>query len=149
VPLTDNEFDLLAQELKQIADLDLTFLVQDHEGQTAGMALSLTDLCGPLLKAYPRPGVPEWWTTLKLLWHWKVRHQVKGVRVTLLGVLEPHRGKGVDALLIYESTMGAIRKGYEWGEMSWILETNDMMNRGIALMNAEVYKTYRIYQKPL
>jgi len=149
VPLTDREFDLLAQELRQIADLDVTFLVQDRQGQVAGMTLSLTNLCDPLLKAYPRPGVPELWTTLKLLWHWKVRRHVQGIRVTLLGVLEPHRGKGVDALMIYESTMSAIRKGYTWGEMSWILETNDMMNRGIALMDAEVYKTYRIYQKPL
>ena len=74
-----------------------------------------------------------------------------------IGVLEAGRfeqaaltlERGADALLIYETTRAGLSKGYKWGEMSWILETNDMMNRGIELMGAEVYKTYRIYQKPL
>ena len=49
----------------------------------------------------------------------------------------------------YRRHIAALIKGYTWGEMSWILETNDMMNRGIEMMGAEVYKTYRIYQKSL
>jgi hypothetical protein len=32
------------------------------------------------------------------------------------------------------------------GEASWVLEDNDMMNRGLALMNAERYKKYRIWE---
>jgi len=149
VAVTDHEFQHLAAELKQIADLDLVFIVEDPEGEVVGMSVSLANVNQALLKAYPRPGVPEFWTLLKLLWHWKVRSCIDGVRVTLMGVLEPYRGRGIDALMMYESTMEALRKGYTWAEMSWILESNDMMNRGIQMMGAEVYKTYRIYQKPL
>jgi len=113
------------------------------------MSLTLPNLNQALIKAYPRPGVPEVWTLLKLMWHWKLRSSIDGLRVVLLGVLEPHRGRGIDALLIYETAQASLKKGYTWGEMSWILETNDMMNRGIEMMQAHVYKTYRIYQKPL
>ena len=149
VAVTDHEFQHLAAELKQIADVDLVLIVEDPEGEVVGMSVSLANVNQALLKAYPRPGVPEFWTLLKLMWHWKVRSCVDGVRVTLMGVLEPYRGRGIDALMMYESTMEALRKGYTWAEMSWILENNDMMNRGIQMMGAEVYKTYRIYQKPL
>jgi hypothetical protein len=33
--------------------------------------------------------------------------------------------------------------------MSWILETNEPMNRASQFLEGEVYKTYRIYEKPL
>jgi GNAT superfamily N-acetyltransferase len=149
VAMTDHEIEHLAKQLRQMADLDLIFVVEDKHGEVAGMSLSLPNLNQALLKAYPRPGVPEPWTLLKLLWYWKVRSVIDGVRAVALGVLEPHRGRGVDALLMYETTRVALSKGYKWSEMSWILETNDMMNRAIAMMGAEIYKTYRIYQKPL
>ena len=42
-----------------------------------------------------------------------------------------------------------IKKGYYWGEMSWILETNTMMNRAAEMMGGRRYKTYRMYEKPL
>ena len=32
------------------------------------------------------------------------------------------------------------------GEASWVLEDNDMMNRGLALMSADRYKRYRIWE---
>jgi GNAT superfamily N-acetyltransferase len=149
VSMTDHEIEHMAAGLKQMADFDLVFIVEDKKGNAAGISLSLPNLSQALLKAYPRPGVPEPLTLLKLLWHWKVRPCVDSVRVLALGVLEPHRGKGVDALLMYETARAALPKGYTWGEMSWILATNDMMNRDIELMGGEVYKTYRIYQKPL
>jgi GNAT superfamily N-acetyltransferase len=149
VPMTDHEIEHMAASLKQMADFDLVFIVEDREGDVVGISLTLPDLNQALLKAYPRPGTPEILTLLKLLWHWKVRSCVDAVRVLALGVLEPHRGRGVDALLIYETAQVGLRKGYKWGEMSWILEINDMMNRDIKMMGGEVYKTYRIYQKPL
>jgi hypothetical protein len=34
-------------------------------------------------------------------------------------------------------------------EASWILEHNDMMNRGIESVNGKVYKKYRIYEKAI
>jgi len=33
--------------------------------------------------------------------------------------------------------------------MSWILESNHAMNRAIRHMGGEVYKTYRMYERPI
>ena len=83
---------------------------------------------------------------LKLLWHWKVRREVDWLRVFALGVLPEYRGLGVDAMMYLETARRAIPKGYKRAEMSWILETNDMMNRAIRLLGGQVYKTYRMYE---
>jgi hypothetical protein len=35
------------------------------------------------------------------------------------------------------------------GEMGWILETNEAMNRGMEAMGGQVVKRYRVYDLPL
>jgi rRNA processing protein Krr1/Pno1 len=40
----------------------------------------------------------------------------------------------------------AIGRGYPYGEASWVLEDNVMMNRGAELLNGRKTKTYRLYQ---
>jgi GNAT superfamily N-acetyltransferase len=148
VPMTDPEFDRMGEQMKSIIDPDLVTIVE-MEGEMVGFGLTLPDLNEPLHLAYPRPGTPEAWTFLKLLWNWKVRRKVSWIRVFALGVLPEFRGQGVDALM-YQATVDAgLRKGYENVEMSWILENNDMMNRAIRLFGGEVYKTYRVYEKTL
>ncbi|MGD8553450.1 MAG: GNAT family N-acetyltransferase [Anaerolineales bacterium] len=146
VPLTDAEIDQLAKQLKMIIDPELVIIVES-EGKLVGASISLPDLNQPLRKAYPKPGTPEFITMLKLLWHWKVRGQVDWIRVFALGVLPEYRGSGVDALMYMETAKNAIPKGFKYAEMSWILESNDMMNRAIRMLGGEVYKTYRMYQK--
>jgi GNAT superfamily N-acetyltransferase len=148
VPMTDAEIGLMAEQLKPVLDPDLIVLVE-HEGEVAGFGLSLPDLNQPLRLARARPGDPEIWTTVKLLYHWKVRRRVEWVRVLALGVMPEFRGQGVDALLYYETGVNALRKGFRHAEMSWILEDNTMMNRAIRFFGGKVYKTYRMYHKEL
>jgi len=40
-------------------------------------------------------------------------------------------------------------KGYVGAELSWTLEDNTLINRGIERMGAKKYKTYRIYEKQI
>ena len=149
VPMTDHEIEHMVTELKTMADLDMIFFVEDRDGNVVGISITLPDLNQALIKAYPRPGEPEPWTLIKLVWHWKVRKCIKAVSVPILGVLEPYRGRGVDALLMYETARVGLRKGYEWAEMGWTLETNDMMNRSVEMMHGRKYRTFRLYQKSL
>ncbi|MFN2149812.1 MAG: N-acetyltransferase [Anaerolineales bacterium] len=146
VPMTDAEIDHLAASLKPIIDPDLVLMVE-ADGQVVGSSLSIPDMNQALLPAYPRPGKPEALTMAQLFWNWKVRRKVEWLRVVALGVLPPYRAKGVDALMYLETAKRAAPKGYKWAEMSWILETNDMMNRSIRMLGGEVYKTYRMYEK--
>jgi GNAT superfamily N-acetyltransferase len=147
VPMTDAEFDHIAAGLKQMLDPDLLWFAE-KDGEPIGAMVPLPDLNQPLIKAYPRPGVPEWWTMVKLLWHWKVRRCVDTMRAFAGGVLEPYRGRGVDAVLLVSLAQAALPR-YRRAEISWVLESNMMMRRTAELFGSEAYRTYRIYEKKL
>jgi hypothetical protein len=124
-------------------------VIVEKDGEPIGFGLLLPDMNQPLLKAYPRPGVPEAWTMLKLLWHWKVRRKMTWVRGFALGVIPEYHGRGVDAIMYLELIKGALARGYKWAEMSWTLENNDMVNRSVDMIGGSRYKTYRMYEKQL
>lgn len=148
VPLTDEEMDHLAHELKQTIDPKTVFIAE-KEGEPIAFMLPFPDLCQPLIKAYPRPGEPELWTTVKLLYWWKVRKSVTTIRGAVGGIIEEYRGRGVDAVLFLETLLAGIRQGYKSLEVSWVLETNTPMRQTAANVDGEVYRTYRIYEKGL
>jgi GNAT superfamily N-acetyltransferase len=147
VPLTDAEIDHMAAGLKQVVDPDVIWFAE-KDGEPIGAMLPLPDLNQALIHAYPRPGVPEWWTMIKLLWHWKIRRRVDTIRGFAGGVLEPYRGRGVEAVLFIKMAEAALRR-YRRAEISWILENNIMMRRTAEMLGATVYRTYRIYEKEL
>jgi GNAT superfamily N-acetyltransferase len=148
IPMTDAEFDHLAEGLKMVLDPDLIYVVEAN-GRSVGIGLTLPDVNDPLRRAYPRPGVPEWWTLLKFFYNLKVRKTMKYIRVVVMGVLEEYRLSGVDGLVMARTAEAALQKGYRVGEFSWILENNVPMRKGIEGMGGEIYKTYRIFEKPL
>jgi hypothetical protein len=146
VPLTDHEIDHLAAEMKMIVDPDLVHFVE-LDGEPIGICLGLPDVYRAMLKARPQPNT---WslplTLVKFLWH---KRKVDSFRLWAMGVLPEYRALGIDALFYVETARKSFRKGYQRCEMSWILESNDMMNRIIERLGGTVYKTYRIYEKPL
>ncbi len=148
VPMTEAEIDYLGHNLRQFVDPDLV-LIAEANGEPVGLALCLPDMNMPLRKAYPRPGVPEWWTLVKLFYYWKVRREIDTLRVVLLGVLEKYRRQGIEALMYMEIARRALPKGIHKAEMGWVLETNDLMLNGIQGVGGRVFKTYRMYQLPL
>lgn len=147
VPMTDAEINHMAAGLKRILDPDLLWFAE-KDGEPIAAMVPLPDLNQALIRAYPRPGVPEWWTMIKLLWHWKVRCCVDTIRGFAGGVLEPYRGRGVDAVLVMHLAEAALPR-YRRCELSWVLESNMMMRRTAEMFDAEVYRTYRIYEKKL
>jgi len=146
VPFTDHEIDHLAQELKMILDPDLVIFAL-VDGKPAGVGLTVPNVYQAMVKARPQPN--NWslpWTLAKFLWY---RRKVDSLRTLILGVIPEYRGMGIDAVLYVETARAAFRKGYLRCEMSWILESNDMMNRIIERLGGHIYKTYRIYEKPI
>jgi GNAT superfamily N-acetyltransferase len=148
VPMTEAEIARMARQLKPLLDPDLVWAAEVN-GEVVGFALNLPDLNDPLHKAYPRPRKPEWLTLLQLLWHWKVRRSVTWVRAIALGVMPEYRGTGVDAMLYLRTAENALRKGYRAVEMSWLLESNEMVLRSAEMLGGHRYKTYRVYEKDL
>jgi GNAT superfamily N-acetyltransferase len=143
VRMTDEEFDFLAADLKQVAEKDLA-IIAEIDGKPIGLAIALPDInqilignrSGGLLKG-----------VYGLLFQKK---RITRGRILVLGVVPERRGHGIDAVLYYEIGTRMVRDhGYTEGEASWVLEDNVMMNRAATMMNGEIYKRYRIYQKEI
>lgn len=146
VPMTDAEIEHLAASLKVILDPALIFMVE-HQGEAVGFSLTIPDVNQPLRRIHPGPSVLGSYLAAGRLF--LQRYNTDLVRVLALGVREEFRARGVDALLYYETAKAALERGYQWAEASWILETNDSMNRSIEMLGGEVYKKYRVYEKRL
>jgi len=66
-----------------------------------------------------------------------------------MGVLPEYRKRGLDNVFYLETFERGVARGYHWGEFSWILENNEMMNRAAENLGYRRYKTYRIYDYQL
>jgi GNAT superfamily N-acetyltransferase len=147
VPFTDAEIDFMAKDLKQIYDPELV-LFAEVNGKPVGFSLSLPDI-NQAFQAGPRipPGLMNLPTGI-----WSLLTKKKAIdtlRIIVLGVLREYRGRGVDAMLYWETMERALKKGYQYGEASWVEEDNAPMNRAAQMMNGVKYKTYRVYKKNL
>lgn len=140
VAMTDEEFDFLAADLKQvIGDFKEFAFIAERNGIPVGFSLALPDINQALI--HNRKG-----RLLPGIWHLLTQtRQIDTVRIIVLGVLPEFRGKGFDSVMYFETVTRAIRRGLKFGEASWVLEDNVMMNRAADLMNGQRYKTYRIY----
>jgi hypothetical protein len=70
--------------------------------------------------------------------------------VLTLGLRKGYRHSGLDAALIVHLYRYRLRVGGDpRGECSWILEDNWQMRRGMERMGGELYKTYRVFEKPI
>ena len=74
---------------------------------------------------------------------------MEGLRLFTLGVKADHRKRGIEGILLGEGLEKSLEIGYEWCEYSWILEDNELTKRSVRLMDGELYKVYRVYQKPV
>jgi hypothetical protein len=136
--------DHLAAGLKPMIDPNMVFIAETAEGKPVGVALSLPDLH----QALKRSGGGHYFPfgLLKFMWH---RRHINQARLLIMGMVEEYRGWGTDAVFYLETAREAVKRGYNRMEGSWILETNTVMNQTIENLGGKVYKTYRVYEKPL
>lgn len=139
VPMTDKEFDHMAKELKAIADPRFVFFVIAN-GKPIGMSICLPNANEALIKI--RNGRLFPFGLLKLLYYVK---KIKSGRLLILGVAKEFRNKGIEPMLFDVTIKAAQEAGWEWGEMSWVLEDNVLMRSSIEKAGGVVYKTYRIF----
>jgi GNAT superfamily N-acetyltransferase len=142
VPLDDAEIDYMAGGLKSFIDPDLVWIAEVGE-RVAGVAITLPDLNQVLHRMNGRLLPLGWW---RLLFG---RGHIDTARVFAMGIMPEYQRRGIDAVLYYETFCEAIRKGYQRAELSLIVETNMPMRRTIEALGARIYKTYRVYEKPI
>jgi GNAT superfamily N-acetyltransferase len=142
VPMTDKEIEHLAKNLKQVVVPELV-LFAELDGEPIGMVITLPD-ANQAIKVANGKLFP--FGLFKILREVK---KIDGLRILILGVKEEYRNLGIDAMFYAEIFKRGRAKGYKRGEMSWILETNTLMNRALVNMGAKLYKRYRIYDYSL
>lgn len=143
VPMTKDEFRFAASDMKAIVDTDFAY-VAEHNGKAIGFALTVPNLNEVTINIKRGRLFPT--GLFKLLMNQK---KVKSVRIITLGVIEGYRKAGIDACFYAMNLEAAARKNIDYGEASWILENNDMMNKALLHIGGKPYKKYRIYEKTL
>ncbi|MEW6051599.1 MAG: N-acetyltransferase [Candidatus Zixiibacteriota bacterium] len=145
VPMDETEFFYMAKNLRQIVDPHMVFIAE-HEGKPVAFSIAVPDINQALIylkgKLFP-------FGLVKLFWHTKIKNKVNGVRLITMGVIPEFQKRGVDMMLFVNTYQTGVKRGYTWAELSWILETNELMCRAAEDMGAKVFKKYRIMEMPL
>lgn len=141
VPMTDAEFKHAAKDMKQILDPDF-LLIAEKNGDPIGFSLSIPDMNVVFRKLKRGRLLP--FGIFKLLYH---KNKIDRVRIVTLGIVEEYRKLGIDAYFYMKAFEEAKHKKMLYGEASWILENNELMNKALININGTVYKKHRLYKK--
>jgi hypothetical protein len=147
VPFTEHEFTHMAKGLKPLLDPTWT-AVAEYEGEPVAFAILIPNL-NEAIRDFRGKLFP--FNIMKLLW--RLKRGLKSGRVPLMGVRRSFAGGlmggMVPLLMIHSLQVNAQPKGMQIAELSWILEDNRPMRGMIEALDAQAYKTYRVYEKTL
>ncbi|MFA7440734.1 MAG: N-acetyltransferase [Sphingomonadaceae bacterium] len=149
VPLTDAEVAHFGKKLKPMIFSELV-RIAEYDGEPVAFMLTVPDI-NPLLRELNGKLFPFGW--VKLLWH--LRHlKAARMRVPLMGVRKSLQGTRMASLLAfmmieYIRRDASSRYGAKYGEIGWILDDNGPMISIAEVIESEITKTYRIYEKDL
>ena len=150
IPFTNEELEIIATEYKMFIDTEIA-LVAEVEGKPAAICLAIPDI-NEMVRDFDGELMRNPLHLVKLLWRLKFRRP-HHARLMLLGVKEEfrasHKYGTLAAVLYVEVAERGYNHGYLGGELSWTLEDNVLINRGIERMGARKYKTWRVYEKRL
>jgi hypothetical protein len=148
VPMDDAEFKHMAKSLKDVIWPEFC-LIAERNGEAIGFSLALPDI-NQVLKDIPNGKLLPFGIFTLLSGLNPKKKKVTQLRVITLGVKQKYRASGVAGLFYVESYNRARAMGIERGEMSWILEDNQLMLGAIqSFAGVPPYKTYRLYDKAL
>lgn len=149
VPLTEAEIAYAAKKMKPLVKPDLVRICE-FDGVPTAFMLTLPDL-NELQRDLNGRLFPFGWA--KLLWRLRGTPFTQRVRVPLMGVrkeLQASRNGALMAMMLIEHIRrDAVGVYSNRGELSWILEDNLPMRNILESIGCFIYKTYRIYDKPL
>jgi GNAT superfamily N-acetyltransferase len=147
VPMTPEELDFMAARLKPLLVPELLWLAEvrkpDGRMEPIGFMLMLPDYNKAIAPTRGRL-LPFGWLKFLL-----AQRSIKTVRVVTLGIAREYRLRGIQSIMMADSLRYLLRKGYTGAEVSWLLEDNELVIGAVKLWGGRLYKTYRIYERPL
>lgn len=148
IPFTNAQADQMASELRPIIEPHNVVLCY-YEGMPAAFGLVLPNI-NEASRDFGGKLFPVNW--MKFLWRLKVKG-LTSARMPLMGIRKKLQGKPVGAAFAYKIidmvNSANMDRGITESELSWILETNPAMLNMLTEMGGEIYKTYRVYERPL
>jgi hypothetical protein len=148
VPVTAREVKTLIEMVKPIIDPRYV-LLGEVDGKLEGIFITLPNLNEAIADLRGRL-FPFGWA--KLLWRLR-RRPFKSGRVLLAGVRKAHRNSMVSPALLSwmlaETISTGRANGIDWLELSWVTEDNVRSMALCQRAGGRIYKTYRLYEKPL
>ncbi len=148
IPFSEDHIRHMADELKPIIE-EHNIVICSYKGEPVAFGLVLPNI-NRATRGFAGKLLPFNWA--KLLWRLKVKG-VDQARMPLMGVRKKLHGKPVGAAFAYKIidmvNSANIDHGVTHSELSWILETNEAMLNMLLEMGSRIYKTYRIYERPL
>ncbi len=139
VRVSDEEFEFIAQGLKQIIDPELCFVAEIGD-RVAAISVTLPDF-NQVVKKMKGRVFPFGWRHILM----KKRYMNRA-RVFMLGVAAEFQNLPLGAALYARTFKVALEKGYRYGEASLILENNTRMRGALEKMGATIEKTYRNFE---
>lgn len=144
VPMTDAEFDAMAKEFKPVVDPNLVLIAETDAGEPIGFLLALPDLNRAVKPLKNGRLFPFGFIRFLL-----AQRKIHTLRVLTLGMKPGHQRSGIGAALYLKVFQLGAAAGYDTGEASWILEDNLPMRQALEKIGGTVYKTYRVYERPV
>ncbi|MFB6248184.1 MAG: N-acetyltransferase family protein [Salinibacter sp.] len=145
VPVTENEFLQLAEEMEQIVEPELVYFVE-HEGRPVGFSIALPNINRALRHVEDgrlfRYGLPTGLITLLL----RMTYGVYECRMPLMGVRQAYQGKGLDSLLVLATIQNGPPNGFDACEMSWVLDSNDRLKNHVESIGGVKDKEYAMFE---
>jgi hypothetical protein len=145
VPMTPEEFRHTADDFRRLVEPDLV-LMAFIDDEPAGFSLAMPDY-NQIFRRMNGRLFPL--GLLKFIYYTKFKRIINGARIITMGIVHKYQKVGLDMILSYDTFIRGPQIGYWWGEMSWILERNTLMNKAAETLGGRLYKTYRIFDKSL
>jgi len=126
--------------LLPIAIPELIFIAE-IAGKAVGLSVTLPDY-NFILQKMKGKILPLGW--LQFFYY---KAKIPTLRVTIMGVLPQYKLRGIDVVMYYKSFQAAYahKNQFKSAEFSWVLESNEMMNKVATSLGGKIYKTYRFY----
>lgn len=138
-PITREEIDALARDLKPIVRPECVLFARNAEGRDVGFALTIPDVNVILKKTRGRM-LPFGWA--RFIWGLP---RLRRYRMFALGIARDYQGKGIDALL-YRAMWERMAEPAVTMEINYVLEDNMPMVNAIAKLGARPSRRYRVYE---
>ena len=143
MPLNEEEFIGMANDLKMTTPFDFTLLVEKGD-EIIGFLIAVPNLNQVL--RFIKNGKLFPFGIFKFLFK---KHIINSARIMILGILDEYRGLGID-LVLYQHIKETFKKHKIFrAEACYVLESNQRMNSILNKLSEGVIKKYRIYEKEI